>query len=57
MASLPPRTTDLLSEVIRAEPEFYRDKIRQPEYEFGKGRVFTGNPEKRGAYAPQLEED
>ena len=46
------KTTTLLREVIKADPDFYRDKRKQPEYEFSK-RIFYADPEKRGAYADE----
>lgn len=36
----------------RADPDFYRDRLKEPEYEFTK-RTFTGNPTSRGAYADE----
>lgn len=50
------RKTDFLREVVKADPDYYRDKLRQPEYEFSNGRKFVGNPAKRGPYAPQEEQ-
>jgi hypothetical protein len=37
--------------VIRADPDFEKDRRVEVEYEFSK-RVFTGNPDRRGAYTP-----
>ena len=37
--------------VAKSEPDFEARKRKQPEYEFSNGKVFYGNPEKRGAYA------
>lgn len=49
------RTTksDMLREVVRADPEFHKTKTKEEEYKFSNGKVFTGNPSKRGAYAPE----
>lgn len=38
--------------VLEADPEFEASKKKQVEYEFSNGRKFSGNPAKRGAYAP-----
>lgn len=43
--------SDLLREVVRADPDYYRSKTNQEEYRFSNGKVFTGNPAKRGPYA------
>lgn len=48
--------TNLLREVVKTDPDFYRDKARQVEYEFSNGRNFYGNPAKRGAYTPEEED-
>ena len=39
--------------VNKADPDWQKDKTKQPEYDFRKGsqgRLFTGNPRERGAY-------
>jgi hypothetical protein len=35
--------------VRKADPQFEKDRRKQPEYEF-KGRTFTADPATRGAY-------
>jgi hypothetical protein len=45
------RTTTLLAEILRAEPEFYKLANVVPEYEFPPKRVFEGRYKERGAYA------
>lgn len=44
-------TRPYLTVLQQADPKFNDDKRKQPEYEFGNGRKFTGNPPQRGAYA------
>lgn len=39
--------------VRQADPNFEADKRNQVEYEFSNDRKFTGNPARRGAYAPE----
>lgn len=36
-------------QILRADPDFEREKRKQPEYEF-RGRSFTADPSHRGAY-------
>jgi hypothetical protein len=38
--------------VLRADPDYEREKREQVEYKF-TGREFKANPEKRGAYAEE----
>lgn len=42
-----------VAKMIRAvDPDFERAKKREIEYDFGpKGRIFTADPSKRGAYS------
>ena len=47
----PPQTIEVPWEriVLRADPDFYKDKAKQPEYEFTK-KTFRADPETRGIY-------
>lgn len=36
--------------IKRADPDFYRDRRKQIEYEFSNGRKKTADPSTRGAY-------
>lgn len=38
--------------VIKADPDFERDKRNELEYEFSNGKQFRGNRSLRGAYTP-----
>lgn len=49
------KKTDLLREVVRADPDYWKDKTNEVEYVFGNNRVFKGNSAKRGPYAPPPE--
>lgn len=44
------RNIPFLAMVRKADPDFYKDRRREPEYEFTK-RTFTADRSKRGAYA------
>ena len=35
--------------LLAADPDFYKDAVREPEYEFSR-RTFRANPKTRGAY-------
>tara|TARA_R110000822_G_scaffold92983_1_gene214259 strand:+ start:415 stop:576 length:162 start_codon:yes stop_codon:yes gene_type:complete len=48
------RRTTLRREVIKADPEWLKDKRKDVEYEFSNGRKFEGNNDIRGAYNPDL---
>lgn len=37
--------------VLRADPDFERERRREVEYEMTNGRVFRADRSKRGAYA------
>lgn len=49
----PPQTLTIPFKVliVRADPDFEREKRDQVEYEFSNGRVFKHNPAIRGPYA------
>lgn len=49
--------TTLLREVVKADPEFWEKRRKHLEYDWGADRKFYGNPDKRGAYAPEPEEE
>jgi hypothetical protein len=40
-----------LALVLRADPDFQREKRREVEYEFSSGRVMRADRSTRGAYA------
>jgi hypothetical protein len=43
------RKTNLLHEIMRADPNFLRDKTLEPEYEMPLNRWFEGITAQRGA--------
>jgi hypothetical protein len=45
------KTTDLLREIVKADPNWNADKRREVEYEFSNGRRFVADPARRGPYA------
>lgn len=45
------KTTTLYAEIIKADPNFYRDRQWTPGYEFSNGRTFRLRRNKHGAYA------
>ena len=44
------KTIDYQALVVKADPDFHREKNWQDEYEFTK-RTFRGRTDQRGAYA------
>ena len=44
------RKTTLRREVVRADPEWLKDKRKDEEYRFSNDRVFERNPEKSEIY-------
>ncbi len=46
------KTTTMLAEILRVEPEFYKESNVQPEYEMTRG-TFEGRYRHRGAYADE----
>lgn len=44
------RKTTLRREVIRADPEFLKERRKDREYEFSNGRVFERNPDQSEIY-------
>lgn len=49
----PPRNISVpyKSLIVRADPDFEKERRKVREYEFSNGRVFEANPDNRGAYA------
>jgi len=44
------KTVNILTVVRQADPDYYRDKRRQLEYEMSNGRKFVANPSNRHPY-------
>lgn len=38
--------------VLRKDPNFESEKLKEPFYEFSRGRNFYGDTSRSGAYAP-----
>jgi hypothetical protein len=51
------RKTNMRREVMKADPNWIREKTIEPEYRFPNGRVFEGDTSKRGAYVEDEEEE
>lgn len=47
--------TNLRAEIIKVDPDIDYREQNHIEYKMSNGRVFTGRPGTRGAYAPEEE--
>ena len=45
------REVSWLTLVLRADPDYYREKRNEIEYEFPNGKTFYGDSNTRGAYS------
>jgi hypothetical protein len=51
------RSTTLRREVLRADPDFNKDRRKDLEYDFSNGRKFYRNPDQSEIYNPSDEEE